>query len=90
MGISQSMKTIISYSDIKDISNTIFKKSNCPVDAMERGVKQDNIVINIMEEKYWRDRKLHIDYKNKKKRVCNRRKREIFKLKKEIQSLENN
>ena len=88
MGLSQSIKAIISYSDIQDISNTIFKKFNYDIDKMEKGEKKDEIIITVENEIYFRDKKLYIDYKNKKNKVADRRKREIQELKRKINILD--
>ena len=88
MGLTQSIKAIISYSDIQDISKAILKQVNYNFDKMERGEKKDDIAIEILEEKYWRDRKAIIQYNNKKQVIANRRKREIQELKKDIKIFE--
>ena len=84
MGMSHSIKAILSFNNIYDLSNNTFCYFNKELDKMEKGQEKDNVIIDIFEEKYWRDRKLYIDYETKSQRIKNRRTREILSLKQKL------
>jgi hypothetical protein len=84
MGISQSVRAIISYANINDISNTFCKQVNIDLDQMEKGEEKNKTIIDIFGEKYWKDRKLYINYKDKSKKRCEKRKRDIIDLQQKL------
>ena len=84
MGMSQSIKSIISYNNIYDLSFNHWSYFNKELDKMEKGEEKDKTIIDIIEKKYWKDRKLYIDYKNKSKIRLEKRNRDIFELKQKL------
>ena len=84
MGISQSIKTIVSYTNIIDISNSNWGQFNYELDQMEKGQEKDKIIIDIFEEQYWKDRKFYLNHKNRSKRRLQKRNRDIIELKQKL------
>ena len=85
MGASYSY--IEAYFDILDDSkNYIKKKFNCELDDMEKGDK-NQIIIDILDNSFWKNNDLFIDYETKRERLLIRRKLEILSLNKAIKNL---
>lgn len=72
------------YVDVIDSSkNYIRKKFNCELDDMEKGEK-NQVIIDILDNSFWKNNDLFIDYETKGERLRIQRKLEILSLNKAI------
>lgn len=72
------------YVDVIDSSkNYIRKKFNCELDDMEKGEKNE-MIIDILDNSFWKNNDLFIDYETKGERLRIQRKLEILSLNKAI------
>jgi hypothetical protein len=72
------------YVDVIDSSkNYIRKKFNCELDDMEKGEKNE-MIIDILDNSFWKNNDLFIDYETKGERLRIKRKLEILSLNKAI------
>lgn len=72
------------YVDVIDSSkNYIRKKFNCELDDMEKGEKNE-MIIDILDNSFWKNNDLFIDYETKGERLRIKRKSEILSLNKAI------
>ena len=84
MGLSQSIKALISYDNIDDISKAYWNY-NTEIDYMEKGRKEKEIIIDIKEIKYWKKRKKELEYRSNI--VIKKRKEDIASLKHKLKNL---